>query len=165
MTKVGEIDSYWFYAIAGAVGLVTVSGNDAVADVYGPDGSPIGSCTNGATPLFSLTKSGTCTVLVHAADYTATGGYGVSPVLTSWPAPWLAISTTNGAAALSVWGVIGNAYSIEYVTNFPHCGALLWSALTPFTLTDFTLPYSPLTVLDPSSTNSPRRFYRVTPWP
>jgi len=78
----------------------------------------------------------------------------VSPCGPYGPLPKLTISVTNGAAALTLWGIVGTTNAIEYATDLAR--STLWS-----TLTNFNLPYSPCVVLDPLQTNSQQRFYRA----
>jgi hypothetical protein len=66
----------------------------------------------------------------------------------------LTIGTTNGTAVPTIWGQVGRATSLRYATNL--VAPIQW-----FTLTNFSLPWSPYQFVDWASANSPQRFYQT----
>jgi hypothetical protein len=80
ISSAGQTNSYTFVATAGET--VTLLGlgqsMNAVAEVYSPTGSRIGSCTNNFTGPISLASTGAHTIRVHTDDSVSTGTYGIS---------------------------------------------------------------------------------------
>jgi hypothetical protein len=69
------------------------------------------------------------------------------------PAGFLEISV---AGQLVLYGAIGGSYRIEYADSIGNSGAFLWHSLT-----NFTLPSSPYSLIDSAGNNAGGRFYRA----
>jgi hypothetical protein len=112
---------------------------------FADSGEPIGICLaagNGTAP--------NPTVWYDDLVVSPCGPYG--------PLPTLTISMTYGAAALTLWGVVGKTNSIEYATD-------LTSTAKWLSLTTLSLPHSPYLFLDQFPTNAQQRFYRAVQSP
>jgi hypothetical protein len=69
------------------------------------------------------------------------------------PPQQLATLSTNRYAGVPVTGEVGRPYRVDYTDGFEPTN---W-----ITLTNLFLPASPFLVIDPASTNLPKRFYRA----
>lgn len=166
LTGLAETDTYTFYAQSNAIVLFTATGDwpngccdthYAVGDIYDPKGNLVASCENTTTSPLTLTNSGFYTVLVHADNYDTTGSYVLGLSFIRFPGPpWMTTGTTNGAAILNLYGVVGTATTFQYKTNISGAENGSW-----FLLTNFNLPWSPYPFVDWSSTNVAQRFYRT----
>src|SRR5262249_44512382 len=135
----------------------TASTNFApAAFIAGPDGAILANWVSGTTTLSNLTTTGTYTVGVYSLFPGGTGNYSLSLYFSKLvPASFrLALEPTNGAAALRLWGEPGRATTLRYATNF--ATPIQW-----FTLTNFSLPWSPYRFVDESAAGAPQRFYQT----
>lgn len=157
LSSLAEVDSYTFSGNAGESVTINAQSTDftATAFVTGPDGTILRNWINGSTSL-DLATTGTYTVGIYSFYSGGTGSYSVSFVLTKLvPASFrLAIGGVNGGTALTIWGQVGRATMLRYVSDFS--AAPQW-----VTLTNFNLPTSPFRFVDSTSANSRQRFYQT----
>ena len=166
LTGLAETDTYTFYAQSNAIVLLTATGvwpngccdtHYAVGDIYDPNGKYVTSCENTTTAPLTLTNTGYYTFLVHADDYERTGSYSLGLSFIRFAGtPFMSSGTTNGAAFLGLYGVVGTATTLQYTTNMIGVVNEAW-----FPMTNFNLPWSPYQYVDWSSTNVSQRFYRT----
>src|SRR6266478_269725 len=158
VSSLAEVDSYTFSGNAGETVAIYAPGSSnftTAAFVAGPNGTIIANWVNGGTSI-DLASTGTYTVGIDSFYFAGTGTYSLTLSYTKLvPASFrLAIGTTNGAAALTVWGQVGGATTLQYTTNL--VAPVQW-----LTLTNFSLPWSPYRIVDWDSANSPQRFYQT----
>jgi hypothetical protein len=158
VTALAEVDSYTFRGNAGETVAIYAPGSGnftAAAFVAGPDGTIIANWVNGGTSI-DLASTGTYTVGVYSFYFEGTGTYSLTMSYTKLVAASyrLAIGATNGAAAVTIWGQVGHTMTLRYATN-------LVTPVQWFTLTNFSLPWSPYRFVDWASGNSPQRFYQT----
>jgi hypothetical protein len=152
IAELGQTDVYTFDGVAGETINLSVSGSgfNAAAFMWDPAAEfhYMASCTNSAV-IVTLTNTGTYTVLI-CADHLFTGGwYSLNLSYDHLvPASYrMAFGTTNGAAVVTIWGMLSNATTIQWRTNL--VGANGWQILS-----NFSSPWSPYRLVDWSSTNS-----------
>src|SRR5882724_311157 len=158
VSSLAEVDSYTFSGNAGETVAIYAPGSNnftTAAFVAGPNGMIIANWVNGGTSI-DLSSTGTYTVGVYSFYFAGTGTYSLTLSYTRLvPASYrLAIDTTNGTAALTVWGQIGRSTTLRYATNL--VAPIQW-----LTLTNFSLPWSPYRFVDWASANSAPRFYQT----
>ncbi len=156
VSLLAQVDSYTFSGNVGETVVISASGTNftATAFVSGPTGTILANWVNGVTTL-NLANTGTYTVGVYSFFIAGTGAYSGSLTFTKLtPASYrLALTVTNGAAALILWGQVGRMTTLQYAMDLP---TNQWAALT-----NFNLPWSPYRFVDWTSPDSPRRFYRT----
>jgi hypothetical protein len=153
-----QVDSYTFAGNAGENVVLNITAKTeftTAAFVAGPDGTIIANWVNGMASL-DLASTGTYTVGVYSFYSAGTGTYSLSVFYAKLvPASYrLAIGTSNGAAALTIWGHPGQRTTLRYATSLP-------SSVQWLELTNFSLPWSPYRFVDWASTNSSQRFYQT----
>ena len=158
VTLLAEVDSYTFRGNAGETVTINAAGSGnftAAAFLAGPNGTIIANWVNGATTL-DVASTGTYTVGVYSFYFAGTGTYSLALSYTKLvPASFrLAIGATNGVAAPIIWGQVGRPTTLQYATNL--VAPIQW-----FTLTNFSLPWSPYRFVDWDSANTPQRFYQT----
>jgi hypothetical protein len=116
------------------------------------NGSPITGATNAALLLPNLTpaNTGSYSVMVSNAFGSVLSQPAVLVVQTLGP-PGLA---TYSYAGLSITGIIGRTYTIQYARNLQSTND--WQ-----TVTNLVLSVTPQVWIDYDSPSSPRRFYRA----
>jgi len=158
VSSLAEVDSYTFSGNAGETVAIYAPGSSnftTAAFVAGPNGTIIANWVNGGTSI-DLASTGTYTVGIYSFYFAGTGTYSLTLSYTKLvPASYrLAIGTTNGAAALTVWGQVGRSTTLQYATNL--VAPIQW-----LTLTNFSLPWSPYRFVDWASANSLQRYYQT----
>jgi hypothetical protein len=118
----------------------------------GGTNAPVVGATNSAFTAVNLATN--ASFWVRVADSAGTTN---SAAATVWVYPtnafWLDAQMTSNGASLTLDGIVGTAYRIDYS---PGPGGTNWT-----TLTNITLPTSLFTLRDAGTTNSASRFYRA----
>ena len=131
---------------------VSATGASPVSFQWLKNGNPLEGATNAILVLVNLqaTDAGTYSVIV-SNSFGSILSQAVMLTVQVLAPPGLAIRSYAG---LSVTGIVGRAYALEYTTN-------LQATNDWHTATNIVLTVSPQVWIDFDSVNSPRRFYRA----
>jgi hypothetical protein len=100
---------------------------------------------------WSVASSSNATKLVAVVNY---GGGIYTGAITPPPSPSLTLQFLSGYPLLSLYGTLGNTYTVQYTTN------LAVSNWTPMLIVP-SLSVSPFQMIDPAGVGQPMRFYRA----